>query len=276
MIQNFQENLSQLTKNNKDQQQRLQTLYLRFDSLFNDYLDVIKSSQVSQNLLHKVRPEVFNQVFVFLDIKSYLSFRLISKRANQTVIQMIPLRISRIHQIILNLNHQLQIYTIQNFEQTNCQNIIKDYQNALDQLYQLNKEDLLELKRTRNPPKILVTVILMICVLLDQSFKIEQNWEECLKIIGNFNYVNSLHNLDFEKINESQLTYIQKIRQISEAQTQKISIACSTFYQFILAVLQIKESKQYILKRKIEFIEQSIKQGQKHLIFLQKMIEQIP
>ncbi|CAD8106856.1 unnamed protein product [Paramecium sonneborni] len=187
---------------------------------------------------------------------------------------MIPFRINHINQIILNLNHQIQVYTIQNTEQTNCQSLIEEYNNALDKLYKLNKEDLVELKRTRNPPTILVKVIIIICVLLDHSFKPEQqSWEECQKIIGNFNYVNSLHSLDIGKINESQLTYIKTIRQISEVQASKISNACSTFYQFILVVLQIRESKQYIFKRKIELIELLIKQAQKHQTFLQKMIE---
>ncbi|CAD8105656.1 unnamed protein product [Paramecium sonneborni] len=33
----------------------------------------------SQNLLHKVRPEVFNQILQFVEFKSYLGFRLAAK-----------------------------------------------------------------------------------------------------------------------------------------------------------------------------------------------------
>ncbi|CAD8157794.1 unnamed protein product [Paramecium pentaurelia] len=251
MLLNLQKELELLQTNNQEQNYKL------------EYISQFQNNQqltLGFNLLNKVRPEIFNQILEFVDLKSYLSFGLISRKAYQTVIRMMPNRIAQIQQILMRRQQKLQQLMEANLENDLLQDLLQRKQNAEQSLNVLKKSDINEMKKLSHPPIIVEKVMAMVCILFISQFKDENlNWTSCLKIIENIQFMQQLQCLDIEKINDKQLKVLQNVHSISEEQVQRVSQACLSFYFFIRAVVEIRESEVYQVKSQKDFFEKQIK-----------------
>ncbi|CAD8174777.1 unnamed protein product [Paramecium pentaurelia] len=272
MLLNLQKELELLQTNNQEQNYKLQNIFHNFSITNNQFKGLYIQIPNPQNLLNKVRPEIFNQILEFVDLKSYLSFGLVSRRAYQTIIRMMPNRIAQIQQILMRRKQKLQYLMEQNSEDDLFQDLLQRKQNAEQSLDVLTKRDINEMKKMSHPPVIVEKVMAMVCILFISQFKDENlNWASCLKIIENIQFIQQLKCLDIENINDKQLKVLQNVHSISEQQVQRVSQACLSFYFFIRAVVEIRESKIYKVKSQKDLFEKQIKKDQMALLYLQKM-----
>ncbi|CAD8130812.1 unnamed protein product [Paramecium sonneborni] len=200
MLEKLFKDIQLLNSKNQDQNQILSNLFLNINTI-NQQLEDLNIQTQTQNLLHKVRAEVFNQILEFIDFKDFLNFRLVSQRGNSIVIYLIPNRIPQIQQQLSMRLSKIKEYKQNNPQDESIQDLLQRKQRADFGLNSLCKQDISEIKRMAHPHVIIEKVMTMVCVLLDQKFKGENsNWAACQKILDDIQFLDYLRHLDVDFI----------------------------------------------------------------------------
>ncbi|CAD8203459.1 unnamed protein product [Paramecium octaurelia] len=218
------------------------------------------------NMLYQVEIEVFNQILMFLDIKSLLQFRLVSRHAKETVTQMLPIQLHNLQQLIEEQQNEIQI-KIQSLQQPagKDQNQDQGLQAALNGIQKINKAHINELKCFVRPPELVERIINLICLTLEPTFKIQKdNWKECLKFLNQQNFILLIINLDISKLSENQLQQLEQVKSIQEKQAAATSLVANSFLIYLKALLALRQSKDYETQIEIKELQCKTKK-EKHL-----------
>ncbi|CAD8199939.1 unnamed protein product [Paramecium octaurelia] len=227
--------------------------------------------QTKHNMLHQVRPEVFNQILIFLDIQQILQFRLVSRRANETIKLMLPKQIHNLQYLIVEQQNEIQV-KIQILEATKNPNQQQDLQAALNQISEIPRSRFVELKHYAQPPEIIEKVITLVCLATDSTFKIQKdNWKECQKRLGQGNFINSILYLDISILKEKQLKYLEQVNSYTEEQTASKSLVVRALLIFLKAVVELRKSNLYKMFDEITELEHKIRKKKQFIVNLEKI-----
>ncbi|CAD8203435.1 unnamed protein product [Paramecium octaurelia] len=273
MLQTLSTELNNMQSKSKQQDQRIENLYISFQEIYQIQNNLNNPGSTKHNMLYQVRPEVFNQILIFLDIKQILQFRLVSRRAKETVKQMLPKQIHNLQKLIEEQQNEIQI-KIQSAQQAgNNQDQKQGLQAALDGLSRITKAGIVELKSFARPPELVEKIINLICLVLDPTFKIQKdNWKECQKYLNQQNFILLIINLDISSLSEKQLQQLESVNSISEQQAAAMSIVATSILIFLKAVLELRQSQVYVTQNAIKQLESKIKKEQKLVDKLGKII----
>ncbi|CAD8097590.1 unnamed protein product [Paramecium primaurelia] len=274
MLQTLQNELNTLQTKGKQQELRIENLYINFNEIYQLQNNLNNPTSTKHNMLNKVRPEVFHQILIFLDTKQLLQFRLISSRANQVVKLMFPKQINIVQQLINDQQNELQLKIQSAEEIAKDQNYQQLFNTALNGLQQLNKAHIVELKSLARPTELIEKIMNLICMILDPSFKIQKDsWKECQKYLGRQNFLELILTLDINNINDKQFQQLQQVDSIEQQQAAAQSIAASSMLNFLKAVLEVRQSKLYITQNAIKQLESKIKKEKQLIQKLEKIIQ---
>ncbi|CAD8189453.1 unnamed protein product [Paramecium pentaurelia] len=107
-----------------------------------------------------MRPEVFHLVLISLEFISILLFRLLSKRANELVKWMFDFQV-KINKLIIDPILQQTLQAAQN------------------QLSQMSKAHIFEIKAYFKPLELVERIINLTCMFIESKFKLQKhNWNE--------------------------------------------------------------------------------------------------
>ncbi|CAD8203295.1 unnamed protein product [Paramecium pentaurelia] len=274
MLQTLQNELNNLQTKGKQQELRIENLYINFNEIYHLQNNLNNPTSTKHNMLYQVRPEVFHQILIFLDTKQLLQFRLISSRANQVVKLMLPKQINIVQQLINDQQNELQLKIQSAEEIAKDQNYQQLLNTALNGLQQLNKAHIVELKSLARPTELIERIMNLICMILDPSFKIQKDsWKECQKYLGRQNFIEQILTLDINNINDKQFQQLQQVDSIEQQQAAAQSIAASSMLSFLKAVLEVRQSKLYITQNAIKQLESKIKKEKQLIQKLEKIIQ---
>ncbi|CAD8128375.1 unnamed protein product [Paramecium sonneborni] len=237
------------------------------------YLNInLESASQTQNLLHKVRPEVFNQILEFIDLKDFLNFRLVSQRGNSIVIYLIPYRIPLIQQQLSFRKSKIKEYKQNNLLDESIQDLLQRKQRADFGLNSLCKQDISEIKRMAHPHVIIEKVMTMVCVLLDQKFKGENsNWSACQKILDDIQFLDYLRHLDVDFITDKQLKFLQNnIHSLSIEKFKGYHMLADHFFNLYQQLQKLESPNITKQKKRQNYQRNYLKQKKKLQIFFKK------
>ncbi|CAK59974.1 unnamed protein product (macronuclear) [Paramecium tetraurelia] len=273
MLQTLSTELNNMQAKSKQQVQRIENLYIGFQEIYQLSNNLNNPGLTKHDMLSQVRPEVFNQILIFLDIKQILQFRLVSSRAKETVKLILPKYIDTLQSLIAEQQNDIQI-KFQSIQQAdNDQNQQQAMQAALDGLARINKSHIVELKSFARPHELVEKVINLICQLLDPSFKVQKdNWKECQKFLNQSNFISQIINLDISILSDKQLQQLEQVNSISEQQARAISIVANSILNYLKAVLEVRQTKVYMTQKAIKELNSKIKKEQQLVDQLEKII----
>ncbi|CAD8187361.1 unnamed protein product [Paramecium pentaurelia] len=265
--------LNNLETQSKNQESKLSKLFLEFDEIFNKKYDILHPQNPKSNLLLKIRPELFALILEFLDLKTCFRFRLVSGRANICAIITLHQKIKQLHEQSENLEYELNEQQQKYSQDIINQDLLTTQENVQNGLMQLSKVGIDEIRMYQRPPQIISKVISLVCILLDSNIKIyQENWSDCQKILKDpMTLLNKLLQLQIDNISDQQLKLLQAIHNVEAQQVQNISSSCYGFYLYLQSIVEIRESKYYIIKNQKLNLEKQIKSN-KNLI---KKLQQI-
>ncbi|CAD8138685.1 unnamed protein product [Paramecium octaurelia] len=265
--------LKSLEESKQLQKSKLHNLFLEFDQIKKKQSEILHPSNPKENLLLRIRPELFALVLEFLDLKTCFRFRLMSGRANICIMKQLHQKIKQLQDQSDNLEYQLNDLQNKYSQELINQDLLLIRQNAQNGLTQLNRADIEEIRIYSRPPQIVSKVISLVCILLDQNIKQNQeNWSDCQKYLRDSNnLLNQLLQLEIEKISDSKLKLLQEIHNVQGQQVQNISKGCYGFYLFIKSIVEIRESKYYIIQNQKLNLEKSIKFNKSQIEKLQQI-----
>ncbi|CAD8203401.1 unnamed protein product [Paramecium pentaurelia] len=274
MLQTLQNELTTLQTNSKQQDQRLENLYMSFQEIYDLKKKLDNPSSTMHNMLNYVRPDIFHQIFIFLDTKQIFRFRLVSKKANYVVKLMLPKQIFIFQQQIADQQNeiQLKIQDIQGIgEDQSQQQVMKA---AIDGVSRLTKNHIVELKSLARPPELVEKIINLVCMTLDPTFKIQKdNWKECQKYLSRVNFLELIATLDISSINDKQLQQLEQVNSIQEQQAAAMSTVAKFILIFLKAVFEIRQSKLYMTQNAIKQLESKIMKEEQLIKKFEKIIK---
>ncbi|CAD8110841.1 unnamed protein product [Paramecium sonneborni] len=273
MLITLQQELNNLQQSGKEKEQRIESLYINLQEIYNLQSNLDKPAQTKNNMLHQVRPEVFHQIIQFLDLKSFFQFRLLSRRANDVIKLMIPQKISCIQKQMSEHQDELQLKIQLSQEEAKDENSQNMLQAAFDGLNQLQKAHINELKALARPTELIERIINLICLILDSKFKIQKdNWRECQKILSRQDFLQQIISLDINSINDKQLKQIEQVESISPEQAGAQSIVARSLLIFLKGVVNIRQTKLYIYQNQIKELKLKIKKEEQVIERLGKIM----
>ncbi|CAK59959.1 unnamed protein product (macronuclear) [Paramecium tetraurelia] len=207
------------------------------------------------------------------NIKQILQFRLVSRRAKETVKLLLPKQIHNLQQLIDEQQNDIQI-KIQSAQQAgNDQDQRQSLQAALDGIARINKAHIVELKSFARPPELVEKIINLTCFALDPTFKMQKdNWKECIKYLNQYNVIELLKTHDISSISEKQIQQLEQVKSISEQQAAAISLVASSILIYLKAVLELRQSQVYVNQHAIKELESKVKKEKQLIDELGKII----
>ncbi|CAD8095470.1 unnamed protein product [Paramecium primaurelia] len=265
--------LNDLETQSKNQESKLNKLFLELDEIFNKKYDILHPQNPKTNLLLRIRPELFALILEFLDLKTCFRFRLVSGRANICVIISLHQKIKQLHDLSKNLEYELNEQQQKYSQDIINQNLLTIQQNAQNSLTQLSKVAIDEIRMYSRPPQVVQKVISLVCILLDSNIKnYQENWSDCQKILKEpMTLLNKLLQLQIDNISDQQLKLLQAIHNVEAQQVQNISTSCYGFYLYLQSIVELRESKYYIVKNQKLHLEKQIKSNTNLIEKLQKI-----
>ncbi|CAD8069766.1 unnamed protein product [Paramecium sonneborni] len=253
--------LKNIESQNQNQESKLKKLFLEFDEIFNKQQNILNPKNTKSNLLQGIRPELFALILEFLDLKTCFRFRLVNGYTNVCVIKSLHQKIKHLNDQSKYLENELNEIQNKYSQDIMNQDLQITRQNAYDRLSQLDKAGIAEIRMYSRPPEMVVKVISLICILLDPNIKqYQENWSNCQKILKDCqNLLNQLLQLEIDNISDSQLKLLQAIHNVQAQQLQNISSSCYSIYLYLQSIVEIRESKYYIVKNQKLNLEKQIK-----------------
>ncbi|CAK59958.1 unnamed protein product (macronuclear) [Paramecium tetraurelia] len=209
------------------------------------------------------------------NIKQILQFRLVSRRAKETVKLLLPKQINNLQQLIDEQQNDIQI-KIQSAQQAgNDQDQRQGLQAALDGISLLSRAHFVELRCQAKPHELIEKIINLVCLALDPAFKVaKDNWKECIKYLGQQSFIELILNFNISSLNNKQLQQLEQVNNITEQQVASKSLVASSLLIFLKAVVELRQSKLYMTQNEIKELESKIKKEQKLIDKIEKIHNQ--
>ncbi|CAD8184665.1 unnamed protein product [Paramecium octaurelia] len=271
MLQTLSTELNNMQTKSKQQNQRIENLDNSFQETYQLSNNLNNSPSIKHNMLQWVRPEVFNYILIFLDIKQILQFRLLSIKANETVKLMLPIQIHNFQKLIAEQQDEIQS-KIQNVQEASIdQNQQQGLKAALNGISGIPRIHFVELKSYVKPPEIIEQIITLVFLAIDPTFRTQKdNWKECKSAQVNQIQKNKLQ-FRFCRLREKHLQQLEQVNSKTEEQVASKSVVASALLIFLKAVVQLSQQNLYRTYIEIEELQKKIKKEQKLIESLGKI-----
>ncbi|CAD8070484.1 unnamed protein product [Paramecium primaurelia] len=248
MLQELKSQLHYLSENNKKNQQCIKDLFIQFQEIQVNYRNKNSIDKPKQDLFYKVRPEVINQILIFLDFITVQKFRLVSKRTNYIVLHLLPIIFQNQLYQIQNIENSIQEYVQNNPNSPQQEEIVKQaIDKSVNEVKQIKMQDIAILKTLHNPPMIVETIFQYLMILFDFNQESQKSWAQSQKLIQHQQFHQKLTNIDYESISDRQLHLLQPIKDIIGEQVRDVSIEAFKIYQFIQTIVLSNESQKQLI-----------------------------
>ncbi|CAD8083011.1 unnamed protein product [Paramecium primaurelia] len=274
MLRKLQKELDQLNKKQEKTQSSINNLFFSVEEIYLRQFRINHPILPNPNLIIRVRPEIINFIFAFLDYSSFLQFRLVSQNTNNQILYLLSLKLNKIQQQQnikqLELNEIIENHP-ELGEQT--ESLLLQYQLSLDDLKKIRRQDICELSCIRVPPPIIETVLNLLKILLTQN-NVEQqdNWHQYLRVLNDCQFLNQLLNFDILSITDDKLKLLQQITTMEERFIYSSSLFAYYIFKYIRTVVMLRQEPQYKIIFQIGLMRKDVAKLQRSVDKLQKIL----
>ncbi|CAD8125144.1 unnamed protein product [Paramecium sonneborni] len=277
MLKELQKELDQLKKKQQKSQSCINDLFFSVEDIHLRQYRIHHPIIPNQNLIIKVRPEIINLIFAFLDYSSFLQFRLVSQNTNNQILYLLSLK----------LNKKLQQQQIKKLELNELTEVIQNqpelvefqdslliqYQKSLDDLKQIKRQDVCEVASYCNPPYQVERVLNLLTRLLTQNYVEQQNrWNQSLRLVTNCQFFHQLLNFDILSITDDKLKLVEEITAMEEKRVHQSSLFAYYIFKYIKAVVLLRQQPQYKTLFQLGQMRQEIDKLSRSIDKLQKIV----
>ncbi|CAD8169542.1 unnamed protein product [Paramecium pentaurelia] len=277
MLSKLQKELDQLNEKQQKTQSCINNLFFSVEEIYLRQIRINHPILPNPNLIIKLRPEIINFIFAFLDYSSFLQFRLVSQNTNNLILYLLSLKLNKIQQQQnikqLELNEIIENHP-ELGEQT--ESLLLQYQLSLDDLKKIRRQDICELCSYSRPPPIIERVLNLLTILLTQNYVEQQDkWRQSLKLVIGFEFFNQLLNFDTLSITDDKLKLLQQITTMEERFIYSSSVFAYYIFKYIRTVVMLRQEPQYKIIFQIGLMRQDVAKLQQSIDKLQKILGQI-
>ncbi|CAD8194731.1 unnamed protein product [Paramecium octaurelia] len=249
MLNKLQQELDELNKKQKQTQTRINKLFYSVEDVYIRQHSINHPILPNPNLICKIRPEIINQIFDFLDYSSFLQFRLVSQNTNNQILYLLSLKLHKKEQLLQN-NQIEQKEIISSHPELNqeLESLCVEFNKSLEDIKKIRRQDICELASFRIPPAILEKVLKYLTILLTENYVEQQyNWHLSMRLITNCNFLNQLLNFDILLVPDDKLKLIQDIITLEEKMVYSSSLFSYYIYKYIRTIVILRQQPQYKL-----------------------------